>query len=253
MKVRFLGTGTSQGVPVIACDCEVCQSSDPKDQRLRCSVLIETEKKSIVIDTGPDFRQQMLRENVQRLDAVLMTHEHKDHLAGLDDVRAFNFKQGRDVDVFATPPVQEAIQREYSYIFAENKYPGIPRIALHHLDKSPLNVAGIQVIPIEVMHYKMPVMGFRIDDFTYITDAKTIAEEEMEKIKGSKVLVLNALRKEDHISHLTLDEAIKIGEEIEPDRLYLTHISHLLGLQKEIEKTLPSFVKLAYDGLHINL
>ena len=253
INVTFLGTGTSQGVPVIACDCEVCQSSDPRDNRLRCSIHIEVEDKSIVVDTGPDFRQQMLRANVRELDAVLMTHEHKDHLAGMDDIRAFNFKQRQKMNVYATERVQQALKREFYYVFDDNKYPGVPEIELHSIRNEPFQVDEIPVIPIEVMHYRMPVLGFRIGDFTYITDAKTISEKEIEKIKGSKYLVLNALRKQDHISHLTLDEAIELSKQINPEVLYLTHISHLMGKHEDVQSTLPEGVEIAYDGLRISL
>lgn len=253
MKVTFLGTGTSQGVPLIACKCEVCQSSDSKDQRLRSSILVSCGPTKFVIDTGPDFRQQMLRENVERLDAVVFTHEHKDHIAGLDDVRAFNFAQKRHMDVYATNRVQNAIKREFAYIFAEEKYPGIPLINLHEINTSPFKINELELIPIEVMHYRMPVLGFRIGDFTYITDAKTIADSEKEKIRGSKILVLNALRRETHISHFTLEEAINLVQELGVEQAYFTHISHQLGKHKEVSEELPSNIFLAYDGLQLQL
>ncbi len=253
MKITFLGTGTSQGVPVIACNCDVCLSNNPKDKRLRVSILVEIKGKTIVIDSGPDFRQQLLRENVQQLDAIVFTHEHKDHVAGMDDVRAFNFKQKRAMDVFASARVIEALQREYAYIFAAEKYPGIPNIDVHEITNTAFDVHGIAFQPIEVMHYKLPVFGYRIGDFTYITDAKTISEEEKEKIKGSKVLVVNALRKKNHLSHFTLEEAIAFMEEMQPQKGYLTHMSHLLGLHNDIALELPDFVELAYDGLQIEL
>jgi len=255
MKVTLLGTGTSQGVPVIACSCHVCSSTDPKDKRLRCSVLIETDNANYVIDTGPDFRQQMLRAKVQKLDAVLFTHEHKDHTAGLDDIRAFNFKQRADMEVYAHPRVQAALKLEFSYIFAETKYPGIPQVNLRNISKeNPIPTdEGDLFIPIEVMHYKLPVLGFRINNFTYITDAKTIASEELDKIKGTEVLVINALRKEEHISHFNLDEAIDIINTINPKKAYLTHISHLFGRHEEIENELPENVYVAYDGLTLEL
>ena len=253
MKVTFLGTGTSQGVPVIACNCDVCDSSDPKDCRLRSSVLVEIDEKVFVIDTGPDFRYQMLRENVQKVDAYLFTHEHKDHIAGLDDVRAFNFKHKTDARVYATELVQVAIKREFHYAFTDNPYPGIPRIRLNTISNKPFEVEGVKIIPILVWHLKMPVFGFRIQDFTYITDAKTIDDEEKEKIKGSKVLVLNALRKGSHVSHLTLDEAIALALEIGAEKTYFTHISHLLGKHGDVQETLPDNVYLAYDKLCIDL
>lgn len=252
-KVTFLGTGTSQGVPVIACSCEVCLSEDPKDKRLRCSVLIEYAGKNYVIDSGPDFRQQMLRANVQSLEALIFTHEHKDHVAGMDDVRAFNFKQKRDMEVYCNHGVEAALRREFYYVFAATKYPGVPAVNLNHIDKEPFSINEMQVIPVEVMHYKMPVLGFRIDDFTYITDAKTVAEEERAKIRGTKVLVVNALRREEHLSHFNLSEALDFIADIQPEIAYLTHISHLFGRHEEIEKELPPNVRVAYDGLQLIL
>jgi phosphoribosyl 1,2-cyclic phosphate phosphodiesterase len=249
--VTFLGTGTSQGVPVIACNCEVCTSTDPRDNRLRSSVMIEDEGKVIVIDSGPDFRCQMLREKVQRLDAIVFTHEHKDHIAGMDDIRAFNYKQDGPIDVYATERVQEALKREFHYIFAKFKYPGIPQLTLHTIDDEPFFIGDLKFIPVEVMHYKLPVLGFRINDFTYITDAKTVAEKEVEKIKGSKVLVINALQKQEHISHFTFDEAIAFAQSIGAEKTYFTHISHRLGKHADIAKILPPGIELAYDGLKV--
>lgn len=253
MKITFLGTGTSQGVPLIACKCEVCTSTNVKDKRLRSSIMVETSTTTIVIDTGPDFRQQMLREQVEQLDAVVFTHEHKDHIAGLDDVRAFNFINGKHIEVYATSRVQAAIKREFAYIFAEDKYPGIPLINLNEIDLAPFQIKDIKLIPIEVMHYKMPVLGFRIADFTYITDAKSISEKEKEKMKGSKVLVLNALRREEHISHFTFQEAIDLAQELDVEQAYFTHISHQLGLYEQVSEELPSNIFLAYDGLKLIL
>lgn len=253
LKVTFLGTGTSQGVPLIACKCEVCKSTNAKDKRLRSAIMVETESTTIVIDTGPDFRQQMLREHVEKLDAVVFTHEHKDHIAGLDDVRAFNFIQRKHIDVYATSRVQSAIKREFAYIFAEEKYPGIPLINLHQIALSPFKINDIELTPIEVMHYKMPVLGFRIADFTYITDANSISNNEKEKIKGTKVLVLNALRREEHISHFTFQEAIDLAKELEVEEAYFTHISHQLGLHDAVSEELPSNIFLAFDGLKLQL
>lgn len=253
MKITFLGTGTSQGVPVIACNCEVCLSKNPKDKRLRTSILIEDKGKVIVIDTGPDFRQQMLRANVQQLDAVVFTHEHKDHVAGLDDVRAFNFKQQKDMEVFATEQVQTALKREFYYAFTEKKYPGVPNINLNSITNKSFKVGGVELTPIDVWHYKMPVKAFRVGNFTYITDANRIEENELEKIRGSEVIVINALRKEAHISHFTLDEAMELLKELKPKKAYLTHISHLLGKHDEVQKELPDFIEIAWDGLSINL
>jgi phosphoribosyl 1,2-cyclic phosphate phosphodiesterase len=249
VTITFLGTGTSQGVPVIACNCEVCTSPDPRDKRLRSSIMIEAEGKVIVIDSGPDFRYQMLRAKVKHLDAIVFTHEHKDHIAGMDDIRAFNYRQEAAIDVYATERVEQALRREFAYIFAEMKYPGIPDIALHTITLRPFSVHGINFIPIEVMHYKLPILGFRIGEFTYITDAKTISEQEKKKIRGTKTLVINALQIEKHISHFTFTEAIAFAKEIGAERTYFTHISHRLGRHASILGLLPKHITLAYDGL----
>ena len=251
VKLTFLGTGTSQGVPLIACTCRVCQSADTKDKRLRTSVMIEHNGSSFVIDTGPDFRQQMLREKVKQLDAVIFTHEHKDHLAGLDDVRAFNFLTKKAVNIYASERVQEVIKREFPYVFSGEKYPGIPELALHTITDKPFVINNSCFTPIEVMHYKMPVKAFRIEGLTYITDANFISEAEKEKIKGSDIIIVNALRKEPHISHFTFQQAIDLMQELKPKQAYFTHISHQLGLHAQVEKELPSFIKLAYDGLQV--
>ena len=252
MKITFLGTGTSQGVPVIACDCEVCTSGSKHDKRLRVSVLIEDQGKTLVIDAGPDFRYQMLRAGVKHLDAILFTHEHKDHVAGLDDVRAFNHKQQSEIDIYAHIRVQEALRKEFHYIFSGNNYPGIPRLRLNTIEESQtFDVSGISVIPISVMHFKLPVFGFRIGGFTYITDANSISEEEKQKIKGSELLVINALQKTKHISHFTLDEALQLAAEIGAQKTYITHISHNMGTHREVSKELPEGVFLAYDGLEL--
>ncbi len=254
MRVTFLGTGTSQGVPVIGCNCAVCESQDSKDKRLRVSVLIETNEETVVIDTGPDFRQQLLRENVQKLDAVVFTHEHKDHTAGLDDVRAFNFKQNKAMDVYAHQRVQEALKMEFSYIFSEKKYPGIPELVLHDVTKDDqFHIGGLKFEPIEVFHYQLPVLGYRVGEFTYITDAKTIKEEEKDKFRNTKVLVINALRREEHISHLNLEQALELIKEINPERAYLTHISHLFDTHKHIQAELPENVFVAHDGLKLEI
>jgi phosphoribosyl 1,2-cyclic phosphate phosphodiesterase len=251
MKIRFLGTGTSQGIPVIACNCKVCKSMDFRDKRLRTSVHIEVDGLSIVIDTGPDFRQQMLRENISQLDAILFTHEHKDHTAGLDDIRAYNFKDDKDMPVYAQERVANKIKQAFDYIFAEHKYPGIPRVLLNIIDNQPFFIHQTKIIPIQVMHHKLPVHGFRIQDFTYITDAKTITEEEMQKIVGTKILVVNALRKEEHISHFNLAEALSFIEKIKPQKAFLIHLSHNMGLHKEVSLELPEQVYIAHDGLEI--
>lgn len=253
MKITFLGTGTSQGVPVIGCDCEVCRSLDFRDKRLRTSLHLQVDGKSIVIDTGPDFRQQMLREHISDLDAVVYTHEHKDHTAGLDDIRPFNFKFQRDMPIFARKSVIEQIKQEFSYIFSSSSYPGVPRVLTKEIINEPFDVEGVQFTPIEVLHHKLPVFGFRIKDFTYITDANHIPEEEFEKMNGTKILVLNALRLKSHISHFTLDEAIKLVEKINPDKAYFTHISHQMGIHKKAEMLLPDHIRLAYDGLKLDI
>jgi len=250
VRITFLGTGTSMGIPLVACPCAVCASADERDKRLRASVMIETNGKTFVIDTGPDFRQQMLREKVRSVDAVIFTHEHKDHLAGLDEVRAFNFINGRKMDVYATPRVQDAIRREYRYIFENSDYPGIPQIELHTIHPGvPFLVEGVEFIPVEVLHHELPVLGFRVGKFTYITDANFINDEEKEKVKGSEVVVLNALRREPHISHFTLEQAIAIMQELKPARGYFTHISHQMGFHAEVDRELPGNIRLAYDGL----
>lgn len=253
MRITFLGTGTSQGVPVIACNCEVCTSPDPRDKRLRSSIMIEAEGKVIVIDSGPDFRYQMLRAKVKHLDAIVFTHEHKDHIAGMDDIRAFNYRQESAIDIYATTRVQEALKREFSYVFAEMKYPGIPEVNLKTIDLKAFMIGDIQFKPIEVMHYKLPVLGFRIGDFTYITDAKTISEHEKQKIKGTKILVVNALQIEKHISHFTFVEAIAFAREIGAEKTYFTHISHRLGRHEPTLSLLPKNIALAYDGLALEV
>ncbi len=249
MRVVFLGTGTSQGVPVIGCSCKVCSSPDFRDERLRSSVLVQTDKVHFVIDTGPDFRQQMLRAGVKRLDAVVYTHAHKDHIAGMDDIRAFNFLQRKAMDMYATPEVQDALRREFHYVFTDFKYPGVPEITLHPLENLPFYLNGETILPIEVMHYKLPVLGFRIRDFVYITDANQISEAEIAKIKGCDTLVLNALRREPHISHFTLEEAKVMARRIGARQTYFTHISHQLGTHAEVNLELPQGMALAYDGL----
>ncbi|WP_026966175.1 MBL fold metallo-hydrolase [Algoriphagus terrigena] len=253
MKVNFLGTGTSQGVPVIGCDCEVCKSLDFRNKRFRTSIHVEAEGVSLVVDTGPDFRMQMLRAGVQRLDAILFTHEHKDHTAGLDDIRPFNFMQQTDIPIFAARNVLDQVQREYAYIFSSKKYPGVPQVEPVEITENPFNVKGLDVTPIPVLHYKLPVFGFRIGDFSYITDANHIPEESMKLLEGTEVLVLNALQITPHISHFTLDEAIAVAKKIGARRTYFTHISHRLGLHDAVDKQIPEGMALAYDGLELTL
>ena len=253
LKATFLGTGTSQGIPVIACKCETCQSNDPLDDRLRASILISIGNKNIVVDTGPDFRQQMLANDVKMVDAVLFTHEHKDHISGMDDIRAYNFRAKKPMDIYATKQVQEALKREYHYVFMEKSYPGIPQVNLHTITDEPIELFGEKIIPIDVMHYNLPVKAFRVRDFTYITDANYVSEKEFEKLKGTEVLVINALRKEKHISHFNLEEALAFIDRLGPKKAYLTHISHLMGKHAEVSKLLPDGVEIAHDGLEVNL
>lgn len=238
---------------MIACGCRVCTSTDHKDKRLRSSIFIQEGDLNIVVDTTPDFRYQMLRQEVKHLNAVLITHAHKDHIAGMDDVRAFNYFQQSPIDVFATLPTQEAIRREFPYAFAAHKYPGVPDIHLREIDTQPFLVGSLTIIPISVMHYKLPVRGFRIGDFTYITDANYISPEEKNKIVGSKIMVVNALRIASHISHFTLAEAIALADELEVEQAYFTHISHQMGLHAEVSASLPRGRFLAYDQLTLTL
>lgn len=252
MKITFLGTGTSQGVPLISCPCSVCHSPNKKDNRLRSSIWIQTADASIVIDSGPDFRYQMLRAKVNKLDAIIFTHGHKDHIAGMDDIRAYNFFTHKPVQIYATEETQVALKREYEYIFTNPTYPGIPQIELNTITAGKkFTVCGIEITPIRVLHYKLEVLGFRIGDFTYITDANSIAPEELDKTRGSKAIVLNALRHEPHISHYTLAEAIDVAAGLGIPDTYFTHISHQLGLHDAVDAGLPSGMHLAYDGLEL--
>lgn len=253
MKITFLGTGTSQGVPIIACDCDVCISTNEKDKRLRSSILIEDQGSTFVIDSGPDFRQQLLRAKTKNLDAVIFTHEHKDHIAGLDEVKAFNYLNKKRVDVWADKNVEAAIRREFAYIFSEIKYPGIPEIDLHEITTVPFTINKTTFIPIDVMHYRLPVKAFRINNFAYVTDANRIVESEKNKLKGLDFLVLNALRREKHVSHFTLQEAIELSQELGAKQTYFTHLSHQLGKHDDISLELPSNIKLAFDGMQLEV
>lgn len=248
-----MGTGTSSGVPMIGCSCPVCISADSRDCRLRSSVLIESPETTIVIDTTPDFRYQMLRRKVKKLDAVVFTHPHKDHMAGLDDIRAFNFFSGKSMPVYANSLTEEALRRDFYYAFSDTKYPGVPELDIHTITDAPFQIQDLLIQPILTWHLKMPVLGFRVGPFTYITDANYIEDAEKEKIKGSSVLVLNALRKEHHISHFNLQQAIDLVEELQVPEAYFTHISHQMGLHSEVEAELPQGVHLSYDGLTLRL
>lgn len=253
LELTFLGTGTSQGVPLIACNCEVCSSIDIKDKRLRSSILIQSNRTTIVVDTGPDFRQQMLRENIKKIDAVLFTHEHKDHIAGLDDIRAYNFILKKKIPVYATHRVIKALQREFYYIFEEDKYPGIPEIEIIEINGTDdFYIQDIHIQPIQLLHARLPVLGFIFNKTSaYITDANFISDNEKIKLKNIDTLIINALRKEPHPSHFTLQEALSIISEINPKQSYLTHISHQLGTYDAVSKTLPNNTFLAFDGLKL--
>lgn len=252
-KLTFLGTGTSTGVPLLGCSCNVCLSADSKDQRLRSSVVFDVKGKKIIVDIGPDFRQQMFRAGISMLDACLLTHAHKDHVGGLDEVRALNVFSQKPFEIYLDKIAEHTIKKQYDYIFEGSSYPGIPKINLNEITESAFHIDNIHIQPIRVMHYNLPVLGYRIGNCTYITDANFISEEEKEKIKGSKILVLNALRKEAHISHFSLSEALLLIEELKPEQAFLTHLSHHMGLHEEIQKELPPNVFLAYDELTIEI
>lgn len=252
LKITFLGTGTSSGVPMIGCNCGVCTSNDPRDKRLRSSILVESKITTLVVDTTPDFRYQMLRANIKHLDAVIFTHHHKDHIAGLDDIRAYNFFSKKPMEIFASTFTEEALKREFPYIFAAHKYPGIPKINMNTISLKPFTVGDIEIIPILVYHLKMPVLGFRFNKFTYITDANKIDEPEKKKTEGSEVIVLNALRKEKHISHFTLKEATALAQELRIPQAYFTHISHQMGKHTDVNSELPDNIQLAWDKLSLD-
>ena len=253
LSVTFLGTGTSMGVPVIACDCDVCKSEDPRDNRLRSSILIETKSTIVCIDSGPDFRHQMLRHNVKKLDALVYTHEHKDHTAGMDDVRAYNFVLRKSMTLYTSDRVEAALRSDFHYAFADAKYPGVPNISFERIEEDPFMVGDIEFLPLPVMHHKLPVLGFRVGDFAYITDANHIPKETWSRLSGIKVLVLNALRKTRDLSHFTLSQAIDIARELDAEKTYLTHISHQMGKHTDVSQDLPNGVEIAHDGLKISI
>lgn len=251
-KLTFLGTGTSQGVPVVSCKCHVCTSGDNRDKRLRSSAMVEKDGVRMIIDAGPDFRQQMLREEVAHIDAILLTHEHKDHIGGIDDVRAFNYTQRSAIDIYATERVQQAVRKDFDYAFGEDKYPGAPEINLITIEPDrPFEVKGVEVVPIFGRHYMIPVLGFRIGGIAYLTDFNFISDEEIGKIEGVEILVINALRKEQHISHFTLAEALEVSKRVRPGRTYLTHLSHQMGRYTEECGNLPENTFIACDGLSV--
>lgn len=259
MKLTFLGTGTSQGVPVIACHCGVCRSSDERDARLRTSALLQLPTThgplptNILFDIGPDFRQQMLRHSVSHLDAILITHAHRDHVGGLDDIRSFNYVQHSHMNIYLNAEAGHAIERDYHYIFEYHQYPGLPEADLHVVDGDPFLAAGVSVLPIRAMHKDLPILGYRVGPMAYITDANYIAPQEMEKLRGLDVLVINALRQEKHFSHYSLPEALDVIRQLQPRRAYLTHLSHEMGLHADVQRLLPSGVYLAYDNLQIDI
>ena len=248
-KLTFLGTGTSQGVPMIGCGCEVCRSTDPRDKRLRASVLVEHEGQAILVDAGPDFRQQMLSAEVSHLDAILLTHNHKDHTGGLDDIRAFNYLEKKATHIYCEKYVEDSLRMEYSYAFAEKKYPGAPEWEVHEIDDKPFYINGVEIIPIRGRHYKLPVLGFRFGNIAYCTDMNHIPEEEFDKLKGLDHFILNTVRRGHHISHYALEAALKVIERVGAKHSWLTHLSHQLPRHEVLAAELPEGVKPAYDGL----
>jgi phosphoribosyl 1,2-cyclic phosphate phosphodiesterase len=253
MEITFLGTGTSTGVPVIGCRCPVCSSDDTRDRRFRASLYVKSDDAAIVIDTGPDFRTQMLDNKIERLDAALITHPHKDHLAGLDDVKPFSWLNEKAFPIYGNKYSMNTVKNEFSYAFEKFRYPGTPAFDIHEVEKEPFTINSTEVIPIPLLHYKLPILGYRIKNMAYITDASAIPENSFPLLKNPDILIINALRKKSHIAHFSLDEALQMIETIAPEKAYLTHISHDLGLYEEVSKTLTKNVYLAYDGLKINI
>lgn len=254
MKITFLGTGTSQGVPVVGCTCPVCASLDPRDKRFRSSIAIEVKGKSLVVDTGPDFRSQALANHLTQLDAVLFTHSHKDHVAGMDDTRPFYFRRGkRNIPIYGNQDTIQRLKEEFYYAFEANKYPSAPGFDAITIGKDAFEVEGVRIMPIAVVHGRMPVLGFRIGDFVYITDANYIPPEELEKVKGCRVFVLNALERTKHVSHYSLEQAIALSEEVDAEQTFFTHCSHYLGMHEAVSQELPKGMALAYDGLTVTL
>ncbi len=253
LRITILGSGTSQGVPVISCKCEVCQSNIPLDKRLRSSILISSKNTNVVVDCTPDFRQQMLKANVNRLNAIVFSHEHQDHIGGLDDIRAYNFTQKKPMDIWVTQRVLGRLKQMFDYAFAEEKYPGAPEMKTHIIGQEYFTINNLKFTPIFALHGKLPVTGFRIGDFTYLTDVNQVPENEMKKVIGSKVVMVSALRKDKHHSHFSLPEAINFINNTGAEKGYLTHISHQMGLHNEVEKELPPHIKLAYDGLVLEI
>ena len=252
MKIKFLGTGTSQGIPVIGCKCLVCKSKKKEDKRLRSSVIISVLNKKILIDSGPDLRQQSLKNNINKIDYVLYTHAHRDHVSGIDELRSFNFIQKKKIKAFGNKELVNQLKKDFSYIFSDFKYPGLPNIELTSIEKT-FYIENVKIIPIRVKHHKLNILGYRINNLTYITDAKTINDNELKKIDGSEILVINCLQVKEHLSHLNLNEMLKLVSKINVNKVYLTHISHNLGLHHKMNKKLPKKIKLAYDNLELNL